>query len=45
MGEKKTSIFFLCMRFYIDWNNLYNKNGLSDAKGFEFGEIGDNFLQ
>ena len=29
------------MHFYIDCNDLYNINGLSDANFFEFGEFGD----
>ena len=29
------------MRFYVDWNHLYNKNGLSDTNFIEFEDFGD----
>ena len=37
--EKKTSIFFLFMRFYLERRNVTNKKGLFHAKFFEFEEF------
>jgi hypothetical protein len=37
--EKKTSNFFLFMRFYLERRNVTNKKGLSYTKFFEFEEF------
>ncbi len=37
--EKKTSIFFLFMHFYLGGRNFINKKGLFYAKFFEFEEF------